>query len=149
MRGLPPFYQRGRAYPLTIELTAPSLQVGGFQLAARFAEGAAGGRQAGQFRISPGLKISRADSSGVEYLQHTAEAIGATRDTIRWQFEWLAPSSGGSVVFHFAANASDDDASPLGDRILTGSQKIAEAPPPAPTPKRSRPQHVPGSDSRR
>jgi hypothetical protein len=123
LRGLPPLYDAGRRYELVLELSARPLEVGGFQLAARFADGSQQGRQAGRFQADDaGVLISRVDSTGVEYVSHSAQGISATRDTLRWRFTWIAPASAAATVdFHFAANASNDDASALGDRIRTGS----------------------------
>jgi hypothetical protein len=57
----------------------------------------------------------------ITYVQHTkAGAVVPTTGTARSVFEWTAPSTSGTVVFHVAGNASNRDASPLGDFIYTG-----------------------------
>jgi len=118
--GLPPLYDEGKRYTLVVELSAPSLQVGGFQLAARFAEGPERGRQGGHFTSElSGASVARVDATGIEYVQHTMEGVSATRDMVRWRIVWDAPvSNRGPIDFHFVGNASNDDASPIGDRVL-------------------------------
>jgi hypothetical protein len=39
--------------------------------------------------------------------------------SLDWTVEWEAPPAGGAVIFHAAANAANDDSSPLGDFIYT------------------------------
>ncbi len=57
----------------------------------------------------------------VQYAQHTrAGAFTETPGVARWSIIWTAPSTGGtSVVFHVAANATNDDDSEFGDFIYT------------------------------
>jgi len=121
--GLPDRFEHGQVYPLTISLTHPSLAIAGFQLSARFREGELRGRQAGKF-VTEGSRVAVSELDGIEYVHHTLESLAATRDTARWQIRWTAPSSGGDVELNLAANASNDDASALGDRIYTLSVRI-------------------------
>ena len=89
----------------------------GFQLAARFAEGAARGRQAGSFQRFGDDVAVITESSDVQYAQHNG--IGAD-EMARWQLQWTAPASAkGSVVFHLVGNAGSDDASAFGDFIYS------------------------------
>ncbi len=126
MTGLPETFTPGQRYTLTVMLTSPDLQVGGFQLAARFADGARRGRQAESFVVDGTMVArSRVDSTGIDYVYHTLLSIGARRDTIRWRFNWTAPASpGGSIEFNLAANVSNDDASNIGDHIFTDSIRV-------------------------
>ena len=120
--GLPEAYEPGRRYEIKVLLTAPELQVGGFELAARFNDA----RQAGRFEpTTPGALVTRSQA-GIEYITHTLEGIAATRDTVRWAIIWHAPpvSETRPVVFHLAGNASNDDASPLGDHIHTATLTV-------------------------
>ncbi len=120
VEGVPPRYWSGAVYPITIVLTRPGLGRGGFQLAARFIEGGAAGRQAGSWRLPPsGMQIASADDSLVQYVEHTREGTALTApDTVRWEVAWQAPAErGGMVVFHLGANAANDDASEFGDYI--------------------------------
>ena len=123
--GLPDSYEPGKRYPITVELSATRLRVGGFQLSARQGEGTQRGRQAGTFAVdSTRIARTRVDSTGIEYVSHNQLSMGAKRDSLRWQLIWIAPATRGAVDFHLAANISDDDASPLGDYILTRTFRL-------------------------
>lgn len=119
LRGVPRAYQPGRTYPIVVEVTRPGLGRGGFQLAVRFAAGSAAGRQAGSLEpAGPGAAVV----SGEEGVQYAGHAVDGTRpvapDTARWSLRWTAPcGSTGTVVFHAAGNAANDDDSPFGDAI--------------------------------
>lgn len=154
--GLPERYAPGEAYPLTVRLEAPALRRGGFQLAVRFLEGRREGAQAGDLRAGdPRVEVVAAptDSGGtgtpVRYARHTldgsvaaagADAHGSGGDlrTITWTVTWTAPSSRGAkgpraVAVDVSANASNDDASAFGDRIVTERFVV-----PGPAPKAGR-----------
>jgi hypothetical protein len=119
--GLPDAYEPGRRYELAVQLTAPQLQVGGFELAARFADA----HQAGHFEATTAGAVVTRSQASIEYITHTLEGIAANRDTVRWAIIWTAPSNETRpVVFHLAANAANDDASPLGDHIHTGTVTV-------------------------
>jgi len=67
----------------------------------------------------------------VEYIQHTktGSAPLATGEG-RWTILWTAPPAAtGPIRFDAAANAANDDASPLGDFVYTAS--VSSAAPPA------------------
>lgn len=120
LEGAPATYEPGETYRLTIRTARPGLKRGGFQAAVRFAGGERAGRPAGTLRALDGrVRVVRAAGSGVEYAQHTeAGTRGAAPDTARWTLEWTAPGDPlAPVVFHVAANASNDDASEFGDFI--------------------------------
>ncbi|HEX9611604.1 MAG TPA: choice-of-anchor V domain-containing protein, partial [Gemmatimonadales bacterium] len=53
-------------------------------------------------------------------LAGTSVAAGGTG---RWTFRWTAPDAG-AVAFHVAANAANDDDSPLGDFIYTHMMRV-------------------------
>ena len=56
----------------------------------------------------------------VQYAQHTARgSVASPPGALRWTMDWTAPAARGTVIFHTAGNASDDDASALGDFIYT------------------------------
>lgn len=126
VRGVPERWIPGEAYALEVILAREGLPAGGFQMAARFASGEAAGRQAGG--LAPGSdRVAVVDSAGILYAQHT---FGGTRPTgagtARWRVEWTAPETPRApVVFHVAANAANDDASELGDRIATAEARSA------------------------
>jgi hypothetical protein len=116
IEGVPAAYAPGATYALTIRLARAGLRVGGFQLAARFESG----EPAGLWIITSG----RAQSAG-GFLQHTQQGTEAPSEGVnQWTAEWVAPASG-TVFFHAAGNASNDDASALGDFIYTAEARTA------------------------
>ena len=129
LTGVPAEYTPGETYTLTITLTRPGLAVGGFQLAARFATGAAAGGPAGVLTaVDERVGVTHNTTTGVGYAHHVAAGIVPERPgSIHWQVEWRAPEEGGAVVFHVAANAADGDQSPFGDWIYTTSVETRSA----------------------
>jgi hypothetical protein len=128
LRGLEAGYEPGVTRRITVELASPGMRRGGFELAARFATGAAAGQQAGTLRALD-ERAAVTDSAGVQYAHHLEAGIDlAAPDTARWVLEWTAPEEGGgTVIFHIAANAANDDASPFGDLIFTDSVRVPAA----------------------
>ena len=102
----------------------------GFQLAARY-EGIGmvpGGAQAGVFAPSDERTAVVSDTGlRVRYIEHTAVGTVLSGDVGRWMVRWTAPAVPGKVVFHVAANAANDDDSPLGDFIYTRAVRVAPA----------------------
>ncbi len=93
--------------------------MGGFQLAARFADGKA----AGTWSVTG----DRARVASGGFVQHTkAGARVSATNVNEWQATWTAPERG-EVVFNVAGNASNNDASPLGDFIYVVELKSAAA----------------------
>ncbi len=94
--------------------------VGGFQLAARFKDGERAGHQAGSLQaVDDRVEVTHDDSSGVQYAQQTKAGTALVLpNTATWTVEWIAPTTmSGTVVFHLAANASNDNASQFGDYV--------------------------------
>ena len=121
--GLPAQYVADRTYTITVRLQRPGLNIGGFQLAIRTADG----KQAGTFVInSDRIMVSQAPS-GVSYVHHTLMGSGVGSGKLEWELRWKAPRSTGPLFVHAAANATNDDASPIGDFIYTFEQRIAAA----------------------
>lgn len=116
VKGLPETYQPGTSYPVTLTVSRPDLRVGGFQLVARFADG----RPAGEWKVADDR--ARVVMGFVQHTEHGAAAPSPGANT--WTMEWTAPSSG-EVLFNAAANASNDDASALGDYIYTAEARAA------------------------
>jgi hypothetical protein len=120
LTGVPPTYTPGRGYAITVTLTRKDLTRGGFELGARFASGTERGRQAGMWRIE-GSRLQTVASktdSGLVFVQHTKEGtVAAPPGSITWMMEWVAPDETVPVQFNVAANATNDDNSPLGDFI--------------------------------
>lgn len=110
--GVPEAYTPGQSYRLTVALAREGLYTAGFQMTARTAAGAT----AGSWRVLD----ERASVAGA-FVQHTSKGTRVPSDgENRWEVEWTAPDRGaGEIVFNAAGNASNDDASALGDFIYT------------------------------
>lgn len=127
IEGLPPAFEPGATYALSVVLRAEETGVAGFQLAARGASGPGEGAPAGTLRAVDQRVTVLPDSTGQVYAQHTqagarsADPVGAA-----WTLEWVAPADPVDVVFHVAANSGNDDNSPLGDLVFT-ARMVVEA----------------------
>ncbi len=54
--------------------------------------------------------------------------MSVTNAAAHWRIRWTAPAHPrGAVVFHLAANAANDDESPLGDFIYTMTLTVPAA----------------------
>jgi hypothetical protein len=118
--GVPPAFTPGQTYPITVTISRQGLRRGGFEIAARFTTGKQKGRQAGSWRLldARAQLIPGAVDKALTFVQHNQ--IGsrtATPGANSWTMEWIAPSAPGAVQFNVAANASNNDDSPLGDYI--------------------------------
>ncbi|HSH46923.1 MAG TPA: choice-of-anchor V domain-containing protein [Longimicrobiales bacterium] len=115
----------GSAHNVRITLRDPDLRSAGFQLSARFADGPRRGQQAGSLTApeESGLDVVVAD--GTEYIGHTGSSVRSVEpgEPVEWTLRWTAPTGGGAVVFHAAANAANDDDSEFGDRIYTAAMR--------------------------
>jgi hypothetical protein len=123
MTGVPPRFDAGRPYEITVELSRGHLRRGGFELSARFAAGKLRGSQAGTWRLPDSrVQLQPSKDKRLLFVQHaTTGTVAAQRGALTWTVEWTAPSTApGPVRFNVAANASNDDASPLGDYIYLG-----------------------------
>jgi hypothetical protein len=123
LAGVPEQYAAGERYPLTVTLSRADMRTGGFQLTARFADG---GAQAGVLQAGAGdekrVKVER--PGAIEYAgQGRAGAQTVADDGLRWTLVWTAPSTGGAVQFHVAANAGNNDETVEGDFVYTTSAK--------------------------
>lgn len=131
LSSVPRIYVSGARYALKIALRRPGLSRGGFQIAARFAAGPLAGAQAG--RLAPAddrvQVVHDPARPAIDYAQHTAGGTRAPRaGELEWTVRWIAPDEARDpVVFHVAANAANDDASPLGDFIYAGEARSAPA----------------------
>jgi hypothetical protein len=126
--GIPDRYQPGRTYELEVTLRRDGMRRAGFELAARLADGDGAGRQAGVVAPTDDRTVVALDSATrVAYLTHTlAGTTVAAGGTGRWTFRWTAPGAG-AVAIHVAANAANDDDSPLGDFIYTRAMRVLAA----------------------
>jgi hypothetical protein len=118
LRGVPDRFEYGQRYVLTLIMTHPAMAVAGFQLSARFEDGAQAGSFAPTAFQSRSLAVST--DAGIQYVHHLLDGTApAAPDTARWTILWTAPGSGGHVIFHAVGSAGDDDDSPLGDFVYT------------------------------
>jgi hypothetical protein len=130
--GTPAAYVPGRAYEITVALKRAGMLRGGFQMTARFASGAGAGSQAGEFTPGDGgTQVVWDTVKRVGYAEHTTLGTAATGGAARWTLRWTAPPrAGGPVVFHIAANAANDDDSPLSDFIYAIEATVTATPRP-------------------
>ena len=127
LEGIPTAFTPGQTYPVTVTISREGLRRAGFEIAARFAAGKQKGRQAGswQLRDARVQLIPGAVDKALTFVQHNqigsrAAAPGANT----WTMEWTAPAApAGPVQFNVAANASNNDDSPLGDYIYVRAVK--------------------------
>ena len=127
IEGIPARYQPGKRYRLTITVRHPELKLAGFELASRFATGPDSGRQAGALNtIDERAKVSTDDGTHVQYAHHMRSGTTPLPSGVgRWTVEWVAPTAGSApVVIHVAANAANDNDSPLGDYIFARSVSV-------------------------
>ena len=62
------------------------------------------------------------------FVQHNlAGSRTPTSGISRWTVDWVAPQTSSTVQFNVAANASNDDDSPLGDFIYLKALRSAPA----------------------
>jgi hypothetical protein len=129
--GLPQAFRTGETYRVTVTLHRDDMRRGGFEIAARYASGRQRGRQAGTWRVidARAQLIPGAVDKALTFVQHNlAGSRTATTGVNTWTIEWTAPSAPASPVqFNVAANASNNDDSPLGDYIYLKSVRIAPA----------------------
>lgn len=117
--GIPDQYEAGELYNITIGIQSEQLEIGGFQLTARFLKT---GEQAGSFSwTGDRLRLTPESSVGdsIQYIQHSMEGTSPTGNrTLEWSFTWIAPETAGEpVLFNIASNAGNYDDSSFGDRI--------------------------------
>ena len=118
--GVPHAYEPGAAYPITLTVVHGGARVFGFELAARHE----GGGQAGSLAPAAGSeeRVGITPEAGISYAHHLRPGtMPLAPDTARWLLVWTAPDAGGTVSFHAAANAANDDDSPLGDYVYTAT----------------------------
>jgi hypothetical protein len=129
LEGVPDAYAAGRAYQITVTISRDGLRRGGFEIAARFVSGRQRGKQAGTWtplddrvQLIPG-----AVDKVLTFVQHNlAGSRVPSTGANRWTIEWTAPSPAAAPVqFNVAANASNNDDSPLGDYIYLKSMRSA------------------------
>jgi hypothetical protein len=118
LEGIPEKYAAGERYTINVRLSHPQLERGGFEIAARFADGNRAGEQAGAFETLDGrTALVKGTNPAIQYARQTRSGSAPeTKGSIQWSIQWRAPEdAAGPVVFHAAANAANYDDSPLGD----------------------------------
>jgi len=131
IEGVPPTYTGGERYRITVSIARDGLRRGGFEIAARFASGKDRGKQAGVWKaIDDRVQlIPGATDPALTFVQHNLVGSRAPdRGVNRWTVEWTAPAAALPVQFNVAANASNNDDSPLGDFIYVRTVRSAPAP---------------------
>lgn len=116
IQGINDSYSPGKSYEVTVTVESEQLEIGGFQMTARFEDGT----QAGSFEWEGDRLMNTPDvSDTVQYVQHSAEGTSATGEQeVSWNFTWKSPEDGqGPVIFNIAANAGNYDDSSFGDWI--------------------------------
>jgi len=123
--GVPLEYAPGQSYAITVKVSREDVRRAGFEISARFASGRQKGRQAGTWRVHDGRAqlIPGAVDKSLTFVQHNlAGSRTATPGSNGWMIEWTAPApTAAPVQFNVAANASNNDDSPLGDYIYLTS----------------------------
>ena len=137
LAGVPPVFTPGAVYAITVTIAREDMRRGGFEIAARFAGGRQKGRQAGTWKLTDARTqlIPGAVDKALTFVQHNlAGSRAATAGANTWTIEWTAPADASAPVqFNVAANASNNDDSPLGDYIYLTSARSSPA---KPTPHR-------------
>lgn len=125
VEGLPDRFEPGRAYPLTVVLSAEGTVLAGFQLTARYADGRRAGDAAGELSpLDDGVTVTTGET-GQPYLHQTqAGSIPESDAGTSWTVEWRAPGDGGAVVFNVAANSANGDQSPLLDLVYAEEVRV-------------------------
>lgn len=115
INGLEDSYTPGKVIPVTVTVQSEQLEIGGFQISARFEDGS----QAGSFEYNGEELIFTPDIEGpVQYLQHSESGIMPESGRSKsWSFNWIAPEDDSKVIFNVAANSGNYDDSSFGDWI--------------------------------
>ncbi|UXD22767.1 hypothetical protein IPA_08080 [Ignicoccus pacificus DSM 13166] len=105
--GLPKYYEPGKVYNITIEITKGPPCKGGVACGG-FAVSVSGGKL---IVTDPKDTFLTTDLFGHEILTHTSQ--GALKR--KWSFAWKAPTKPKPVIFSIAVNAVNGDGSNMGD----------------------------------
>jgi hypothetical protein len=133
LAGVPTAFAPGSVYPISVAIARDDMRRGGFEIAVRFASGKQKGRQAGTWKLTDNRTqlIPGAVDKALTFVQHNlAGSRTATAGSNSWTIEWTAPPDASAPVqFNVAANASNNDDSPLGDYIYVKSARSTPAKP--------------------
>ena len=127
--GVPPTYVAGQTYPINVTLSRQGMRRSGFEIAARFASGKQKGKQAGEWRVTDGRMqlIPGASDHSLTFVQHNLLGSRVVSTGVNtWRIDWTAPETASAPIqFNVAANASNNDDSPLGDYIYLKAARSA------------------------
>lgn len=114
-------YEPGERYEFFVSLADSSADVAGFQLSARFEDGA----QAGTLEtLDDGAAVEEED--GVQYATHTEPREPGEDGRYRFKVRWTAPEDAASpVTLNAAAVTAVEDMSPVGDNAHEIETEIA------------------------
>lgn len=125
LEGLPEKAVAGRTYPLVLTLEAEPLALAGFLLHAVARTTSGELALPGYFHPADGRT-----EGGEGAIRSTFDGARPPRPGFaEWRFSWQAPEDFvGTVTFHIAANAANDDQSPLGDgvHLMEVSREVGE-----------------------
>jgi hypothetical protein len=121
--GVPPKYEPGKTYTLTVHLAHKDAKVlrWGFQMTAiAMSDGSGAGEFSSDGATTQVLPAAMGTRSYIEH-NYGGTAIGQTGGT-SWTFDWKAPAARiGRIGFFAAGNCANADGSNQGDRIYTHS----------------------------
>ncbi len=110
IEGLPTPIMPTKTYLFALHIEFDALVTAGFLITAEM-----NGAPAGEFQPAD----ERTASNGAALRSTLVGARQAAKGAAQWTFRWTAPAHfDGPVTFYVAANASNDDASALGDQIF-------------------------------
>lgn len=117
--GWPESFIAGKRYLLTLRFRPPTGRTAGFQVTTIVEGEAQTESEAGadSDRGKAGVFVCGPD--GVEIAGAGIRSLvpRPIEDGLSWSFAWRAPDTAADIVFHVAASASNDDASPFGDIV--------------------------------
>jgi hypothetical protein len=124
--GVPPVYQPGQVYLVTVTVQQGGRQRFGFQLTAIDVDGNKAGTL--QSPTSDAQVIAETGFGGRQYVEHTQ--IGTLGQGNRtWQIRWTAPSTDvGTVRFFVAGNAADNDGTNQGNDYIYLNNVSSDSP---------------------
>lgn len=115
VEGLGETYTPGEIIPITVTVQSEQLEIGGFQMSARYQDGS----QAGSFEYTGDELMFTPDiEDPIQYIQHSNSGTMPESGRLKsWSFNWVAPEDGSKVFFNVSANAGNYDDSSFGDWI--------------------------------
>lgn len=125
LQGVPPVYQPGKSYTITLQLKHPTAKRWGFQLTALSTPNYTA---AGDFAALD-KTTQKKTAAGRQYIEHgsiggKATGMGKT-GSYAWTFTWTAPKTNvGNVAFFAAANMANGNGDVTGDRVYASAKPL-------------------------